>query len=97
MSTTIASKTPATTEPTTVPAGMLARKSAIVIGLSLSIVLMAVVTFAPELMDSLPLWAVWAFAMAGVIAAYISGHVMRRKMSRRPSRRTQRWITARQD
>jgi hypothetical protein len=97
MNNTLASKRPSATEPTSVPTGMLARKSAIVIGLSLSIVLMATITFAPKLMNSVPLWAVWALAMAGVITAYISGHVMRHKNSRRPSRRTQRWITARQD
>jgi len=85
------------TEPTRTSGQMLARKSAIVIGLSLSMVLMTVITFAPKLMDSVPLWAGWALAMTGVIAAYISGHVIRHKNSGRPSRRTQRWITARQD
>jgi len=96
MNTTLASKRSSATETTSVPAGMLARKSAIVIGLSLSMVLMALITFAPELMDSVPMWAVWALAMAGVIAAYISGHVIRHKMSGRQSRRTRRWIQARQ-
>jgi len=96
MNSTLTSKRSTATEPTRTPAGMLARKSAIVIGLSLSMVLMVMITIAPELMNSVALWAVWALAMAGVIAAYISGHLRRQKMSGRQSRRTRRWIKAHQ-
>lgn len=75
---------------------LLARKSAIVIGFSLSMAVLALLTLEPELMQSGPLWAVWALAMAGVIGAYISGHTLRRKMSGLQSRRTRRWISAHQ-
>lgn len=75
---------------------MLARKSAIVIGFSLSMAVLALLTLEPELMHSAPLWTAWAISMAGVISAYISGHTLRRKMSGHQSRRTRRWMSAHQ-
>ena len=67
-----------------------------VIGLSTSVVVAAVLAFAPELVVSMPLWAVWTVAMTGVVAVYVSGHVMRARFSGRQSRRMRRFIESRQ-
>jgi hypothetical protein len=75
---------------------MLLRRTAMVIGLSTSVVVAAVLALAPELVISLPLWAVWALAMTGVVAVYVSGHVMRARFSGRQSRRTRRFMESRQ-